>query len=499
MKLKPHRYSEKEKLSEFDMWITPSLGDIKDTMEFRNVLDALECGFRSLVAYTDHFKDANSCSAYHIAEGITREISKMDDPEVHFSNVFQALLLATGKTDNNLKCQFPIVLCRLFEDKRIAAVKSGRLCRMQIPRDFNIEKVIKHLASLASHPDFLAPLLKSYLDLLLSDNDYVLQLFSLGKSYLALAEEGQARNLLASMAIFQSRGSVTAKTGHLPEKILRRYMSDWGMEADADFNSDDIDVCDLLGMEKGKNEKSRKYDFVVPYRSRQTGKKLFVQSQFYAGDSGSVSHKAVDQTDAARRQTLKKYPQAVFIEYLDGAGYFSSLNGDLKKMLGKKTTKDFIQIRTAPIKFRRDLQAIDFITPLEIEHLVLKGHKTRTALAAQLRAQGYERSEIKRSLDVCQNGGILEFKGGKFAVKKERVDISLKYSLLDCIANFGHAIRRDKEKGVICVPGYVGEWGLNQSELLDAFSREFPLVGMTAKELVSRIQWLLDNEFAILK
>lgn len=44
----------------------------------------------------------------------------------------------------------------------------------------------------------------------------------------------------------------------------------------------------------------RKYDFIIPYQSRESGLKIFIQSQFYAGDSGSVSHKVVDQTDSSR-------------------------------------------------------------------------------------------------------------------------------------------------------------------------------------------------------
>lgn len=109
----------------------------------------------------------------------------------------------------------------------------------------------------------------------------------------------------------------------------------------------------------------------MPYRSRDDGAKIFIQSQFYAGDSGSVSHKVVDQTDSSREVTIKKFPQAVFIEYLDGAGYFSALNGDLQRMLAKPTTKNFIQINSAPLKLRRELQGIDFITTLEIEHAII--------------------------------------------------------------------------------------------------------------------------------
>lgn len=499
MRLKQHKYSEEERLSEFDKWITPSLGDVKDSIEFKSIVAGLEDGFRSLSGYTSGFASVESCSAYNVAKVITTKIHDIKNCETHLTNIFNAILLATGKTDNNLKCQYPIFLHRLVDNDEIAAVKNGKLTKVKIPRDFSMEKAIKHFSSLTAYPDLLAPLMKSYLDLLLSDEDYVKQLYSLGKSFLLLEKERQSNNLLSSIAIFQSRGSLTAKAGHLPEKKLREYMSDWGMKAGFDFNLDDFDVYDYLGLAKKKNEKSRKYDFIVPYMSKRDGKKLFVQSQFYAGDSGSVSHKVVDQTDASRQQTLKKYPKAVFVEYLDGAGYFSTLNGDLKKMLAKKTTKEFFQIRTAPLKFRRELQAIDFITPLEIEHALLKGYIAEKALKMYLQQQGYDLTEVERCLESCKNDGIVDYKNGVFAIHNERIDIAIKYSLLDCIANFGHVVSIGKEKGILYVPGYANNWGMNQIDLLESFSQEFPDVEMTTKDLLTYIQWLIDNKFVILK
>ncbi len=499
MKLIRHRYTEQEQLAEFDMWITPSLGDIKDTEEFHKALSELQDGFHLLSTYTNGFSAPETCSSCHIAEAVLSRIMETVEKEQLLTCLFNAILLATGKSDNNLKCQYPIMLHRLSGSNEIAAVKNGRLTRVHIPRDFNMGKVVKHFAALTPWPEQLAPMLKSYLDLLLSDDDYVMQLYSLGTSYQHLAGQGQSASLLSSIAIFQVRGSITARAGHNPEKILRSYMKDWGMVADSDFNTDDVDVNDFLNLPKGRNEKARKYDFIVPYRSRLRGKKLFVQSQFYAGDSGSVSHKVVDQTDVSRRQTLRKYPQAVFVEFLDGAGYFASLNGDLKKMLAKRTTKDFIQIRTAPLKFRRELQEIDFLTPLEIEHALLKGFSKEDEITDYLNSQGYDREEISRSLKACRASGIMIFENGAYSIKQDRREIAVKYSLLDCIANFGHVIKRPKEKGMLCVPGYAAEWGMNQKALLESFCQEFPLVALTAKELLAIIQWLIDNEFVIIR
>ena len=40
---------------------------------------------------------------------------------------------------------------------------------------------------------------------------------------------------------------------------------------------------------------------------------------------------------------------------------------------------------------------------------------------------------------------------------------------------------------------------MNQEALLESFCREFPLVTLTTKELLGKIQWLIDKEFVILK
>ena len=499
MLLKKHTSSEEEKLTEFDIWITPSLGDIRDIEEFQLILNKLEDGFNSLAKYTDGFSTEETCSAYYLSKKIIENISSINDVQNHLFNLINAIFLATGKTDNNIKCQFPIKLHSVFPLGKIPEYKNGKLTEINIPRDFNMEKVIKLFSSLVNAPEQLALLLKTYLDILLSDKPYEMQLYTLGKSYKVLSSHGQGINLISTVAIFQSRGSITAKTGHLPEQILRSYMIDWGMLGDADFNLEDVDINDYLHIAKDKSEKSRKYDFVLPYKSKGHGQKLFIQSQFYAGDSGSVSHKAVDQTDASRENTVKKYPQAVFVEYLDGAGYYSSLNGDLKKMLSKKTTKSFFQIKTAPIKLRRELQEIDYITPIEVEHAILVGNKTEKAIEIFLSKQGYSHEEVKRCLSICKKEKVVGQKSGLFSISKSRKDIVVKYFLLDCICNFGHDVDISTEKGILFVPGFTKFWGLSQVELLKKYKISFPEVRISTETLLNAIQWLIDQGFIYLK
>ena len=83
MKLKKHKYTEKEKLSEFDRWITPSLGNIKDRIEFKNILTGLEDGFDSISNYTNGFSDLETCSSYHIAKNIISSISQISDIQIN--------------------------------------------------------------------------------------------------------------------------------------------------------------------------------------------------------------------------------------------------------------------------------------------------------------------------------------------------------------------------------------------------------------------------------
>ena len=56
---------------------------------------------------------------------------------------------------------------------------------------------------------------------------------------------------------------------------------------------------------------------------------------------------------------------------MDGAGFFASLNGDLKSLLDMADTGSFIQIRSTPLRLRRELQRAGFLTPIEIEHAIL--------------------------------------------------------------------------------------------------------------------------------
>ena len=497
MKLREYDYSLNDKLDEFDTWVTPSLGELKDFVEITQIVEGLKRGFENLSVYTENFKDVEACSGKSIAKSITEKADvNSDDFADTIYAVINAILLSTGKTDNNLKCQFPLYLIRKYGVQSTPKGKKNK----PLPRTIAIENYIALLIENKENQLFFSLLLEAYFQLLLSDTQYCSMLQTLGTSYITAKKNNCENNLLIPLAVFQSRGSLTAKGGHEPENIVRHYLYDWGLEGDYDYNMEDIDIYSLLGIDRPQEEKVRKFDFVIPYKSKTSGNKLFIQSQYYAGDSGSVSHKVVDQTDTSRRHTLGFYKEALFVELLDGAGYYSSLNGDLKKMLNKESTFDFFQLRTAPIKLRRRLQGIDFLTALEIEHCILKGINTNDSITEYLRTEGYTEEEIVRCINKCISDGKILVILDHLGIIDARYDLAVKYALLDCISIFGNIIVQDIEnKGFYYVPGFGNNWGIKQTELISKFKSEFPTVNADSEYIISQLQWLIDNHFVILR
>ena len=504
MKINDYKASITEKMSEFDMWVTPSLGEIRDTLQFKHNLEELKRGFDYVSQITEGFCDISKCSSSVLSENTLKYINTLDNDEESkevINGVCNVLLLATGKTDNNLKCQFPLMLKNQIGISTYPQKVSNRWKDKEIPRTFLMTDVAKVIVQLKERSEYQKIITESYFHLIISDETYAKQLWSLGNAYASQKKLGNADSLISSIVVFQSRGSITATQGHIPETILRNYMTEWGMEAGTDFNTQDVEVGEIIGdLIIDKQLKKRKYDFIIPFQTKKSGAKIFIQSQFYAGDSGSVSHKVVDQTDSTREVTLKKYPNAVFLEYLDGAGYFSSLNGDLRKMLTKPTTKDFIQIRTAPIKLRRALQNIQFITPLEIEHAIIRTTGNKSEIVTLLQQEGYNIEEIERAIMYSISSGNIISHDNIYRLNPKRVAVVRRYCILDIIANYGKPISIDIKNGCLLVAGFETSWGLPQNEVVKTALKVFPLLNELWDNLevaFDDIQWLIDKGFII--
>ena len=421
------------------------------------------------MAHLDSFPDSSNIVSYiEFAEDFLLSLSAL-------------LFLVTGKSANNNKCQFPIYLRNQLGWQGIPAVKSRNgvqdISVDLIPRVLDSESWMTRIARIhvqARQPNrhtsldkVAQKLLFPYVNFLLSDAPSRDQL----TAYLHHFQKARLSNadpmvLLAPLVMFQVRGSVAASGGHEPEEILREKMISWGMIRNIDFNSNDVILDaeagavfeqrgDLPEDKQGKT-KTRAYDFVLPFRTPGWHPRILIQSQFYAGDSGSVSHKNVDQTSSSRLNATKLFtkawpenPMPVFLEYVDGAGYSASLNGDLKSLLSFADTAGFFQIRTASIRLRRELQKIGFLTPLEIGHAILRCTGEYQQVANQLIGESYRQCEIDRAIAAAMELALIGRVGKKLVIAPIFLPVVRCHLLLDIIATAG-----------VTFPGLAGLAGL---------------------------------------
>jgi hypothetical protein len=490
--------------------------------------------FNALAATTNGFNSIDDCSPGAISEALLKLIQ--GKPKAKATSILMGaaslLFLTTGKSDNNAKCQLPLHLRDKAKWAGFPVLKRRKgyiiIEREPIPRVLKADRFMPLVADLHGHPDEQRRLLREFVRFVLSDQNYVAQLWSIGHSYVQMRQFNRERSLLTPLVIFQVRGSVSASGGHEPEKRLRTIFDYLGLIAEVDYNTIDVivsgdklipaqeesngnsedevatDVTVEVEAEgkrkKRKKVKTRAYDFVLPFRTPGWKHRIFVQSQYYAGDSGSVSHKNVDQTSASRTNVSRHYESPLFVEYVDGAGYFSSLNGDLKSLLEMGDTHTFVQVRSAPIRIRRVLQEIGFCTPMEVGQAIARTDGSTNAVVSLLVDEGYEKIEVERCIGVSLRIGFVATESNTLQLPPERRAIVRRFLLLDTIACYGQTLDSAAEKGFLLVPGYGPFYGTKLTNVLQraaglapAFAAE---LGDSAK-LLADIQWLEEQKFVI--
>lgn len=556
MKLRIPPETLEDQLLEFDVWVTPELLDISKTKKYktemahiRDALDLVKDIGQALSSAASRKLPIGEAVSTAYTNLLLTELKPIANPE-HALRIAQekllglasTLFLVTGKSDNNNKCQFPLHLQRTLEWQSLPyanktknkGVVSFEIIDQEVPRELKAKDYMGIVAGLLvsgsqydlfdsnQHIKHGMNLLAQFIGFILSDDENKAQFLTIVSIYHQLKAQNQdPETFLAPMVRFKVKGSVSATGGHKPEEILRQRLAEWGLKRDRDFNIADV----VLDIEAGrihektkeeskavkkalppkeKDKKTRAYDFVLPFRTKGWTSRLFIQSQYYAGDSGSVSHKVVDQTTASRnnaRQLLKKILgdriQPRFIEYVDGAGYFSSLNGDLKNMLQMHDTKSFFQVKSSPIRLRRELQDIGYLTPLEIEHALLL-LQNETAVQRHLIDEGYSKEEVARALNDAKARGLIKTTEHGISISRERQELARKYMLLDLIAikgdTFGNATGL---QGVVLVPGFGPYYGIKLSELGQILSDVAPNVWTTPAEFCSDLAWLSEQGFII--
>ena len=471
MRLKLPRFKAAEQLREFDYWITQSLGEIKDTERFVAESAAICQALETLGTYTGQFSSVEHANADSLAKSMLGVIAGLKEKQSVecLRGVFALLFLVTGRSDNNCKCQYPLFLRDTLRwenyPKVVRKNKKKLLNYVPLSRVLDDETVAKTVYTLKNYPSEQGRVLSSYLSFLLDGAIYQQALWAIGNTYFRLKACGLQQSFLLPLVVYRIRGSVSASGGHDPEMLLRERMREWGLDAGTDFNVSDV----VVGQQKqGKKKKTRAYDFVLPYAVPGWEQRLFIQCQFYAGDSGSVSHKNVDQMRASRDFTKRQKGDPLFFEYLDGAGYFGSLNSDLQHILMMRDTYGFFQIRTAPIKLRAALQEIGLLTPLEVIHAWSLCKGDEDAMRASLFTDGYRKDEIDRVFGLCVRRSILYSCGSKVDVEPSKLEIARRYLLLDFIAVRGKRLIPSQAKGTLLVPGFGMCYGITLSEFADS-------------------------------
>lgn len=453
--------------NEFDLWITPTLVEIKDTDKYRNELANTQLLLELIGNETNEFAALNQLDAAKIVDAVLKAANPKPEQERTsiIDNTASLLFLVTGKSDNNAKCQFPLFLRDVSHWEQLPYMQGRTLVRRAIPRVLTSDKLSAQIAKLKPETAIQRQFFSEYVKFILDSPEYIKSLWAIGNSYYRMKVMGLHEEFLMPLVVFKVRGSVSASGGHDPENLLRDIMTSWGMIAGVDFNTNDV----IVGRETTTlKTKTRAFDFVLPYNVTSWSNRIFIQCQFYAGDSGSVSHKNVDQTRSSRNftRTSRPAPEPIFLEYMDGAGYYSSLNSDLRSILSMGDTHDFFQVRTAPLKLRRALQEIGFLTPLEIVH-ALALHQFQLSNAQDyLEQDGYSREEINRVTTSALHQNIFKQQGNEVTVESNFLNTCRQYYLLDAI--FNNAMPLDDthvQRGVILVPGLSGICGIQLSKL----------------------------------
>jgi hypothetical protein len=534
MKLRSESLDVNEQLLEFDQWLTPKLERIKDTEKFQTEINSVIQVIENVAPFVDNFETYDNFGIDKICDGIIEasghfiEGSAFVEDEANvtdfYISFFNLLFLASGATDNNLKNHF---LIKLKNDdieskipKRTGVKKNIKFKLNEIPSTVKSDAIAKMLAAcfvgqrkeystqvktepLFSLEIYLKLMLTQYVSLILEDQEELLQLWSICKSYFTLKDTSEdvnfGRYLLNSCTIFKVRGSVSASGGHIPEDLLRTKLTNIGLEANTDFNIADVIIGEQEIVEgKKRKKKTRAYDFILPFNITdwEPKPKLFIQSQFYAGDSGSVSHKVVDQTLSSRQFTKEKYPNARFVEYLDGAGYYAALRGDLEHMLSYDSTSSFFQVKTALVRLRREFQEIYYLTPVEFEQQILTTSDGEldniyTALAAE----GYPISEIDRVKALLLLNATIVINENRVEIAEGRKNIARRFLILDIAANHGRSITKAEKntEKYILVPGYGQNYGILESDLSLLVCDIVKIEVVTANQFTKDLEWLLDE------
>ena len=460
-------------------WLTPAGARLEESDVFQVESERFERGAEILANLAD--PGSGFIRPEDIAD-VTLALP-VDQRQDQFESVAIACLWLTGQSDNALKCQFPVYLLgqNFAEAKALLGLAPPSITQpvLKVLKFKDISKVVGRTTSAISA---VRETIIAYFDFLFTAANS--SRFETAVKAIRAAEPAARKSLLETITITAVRGSATASGGHEPEDALRLEMERWGLQRGHDFNTSDVsamklyEICGSMPSRsiEAKAKKSRAFDFVVPFAVPGLMPRLLVQGQFYAGDSGSVSHKNVDQTPTGRAAARDVVPDPVFAEFLDGAGYVTALANDARNLLAMVDTEGLIQLRTAPIRLRELLQRINLATPLEIAHAIWSSESCSEPEVQTKLEERYGAEEAARALERALATGFATRKpGGSLSVGEGFIEDALEYAVIDSIARSHLGQDPADPRPGLTVPGYGCEHsGVSEDAVLEHLEANLP-------------------------
>lgn len=179
-------------LREFDIWITPSLGEITETDKFKDELGRIKTVIEALGAATNNFDDPSHCQGRAIAETFARigaRLPRAERAEL-FKSLASTLFLVTGKSDNNAKCQFPLYLRDVAKWSSMPRPGRNGGEKPGIPRVLKSDTYMDLVSALEDSADE-SRMLVQFIEFLLSDEAATRQFWAIGNSYFSLKALGK--------------------------------------------------------------------------------------------------------------------------------------------------------------------------------------------------------------------------------------------------------------------------------------------------------------------
>ena len=143
------------------------------------------------------------------------------------------------------------------------------------------------------------------------------------------------------------------------------------------------------------------------------------------------------------------------------------------------------------------------MTPLEIEHAVLRGRGRESEVLRSLVQDGYLPSSVKDGVCRAIEASFLSRTSqGRLQLREDRRIIARRYALMDLAANRGRqpASTDDQLKGALLIPGYGPFHGIKLDLLAKEAVKSFPALKADwslPEVILGDIRWLCEQGLAM--